>query len=170
MGSTIKNVAAAAAVAVASVGGTAAHAQSAFDGFYLGAFLQNDFAGTFRNGAIDGAVGLFAGYNYMVSNGFVVGAEAEVQYDWATLAVPAGTAFTGIANARVGYTPTSNIMVYAKGGAGFMSNGGGAVYNYGLGAEYAMGSYFVRAEGMRVNLTNGAPNRTDLKLGIGVSF
>lgn len=170
MGSTIKKIAAASAVALASFGGTAANAQSAFDGFYLGAFIQNDFGKTFVGGGLDGAVGAFGGYNYSVGNGLVVGAEAEVQYDWLTSSVAAGSAATGIANARIGYTPMSNAMIYAKGGAGFMTGGGGAVYNFGGGAEYAMGKYFVRAEGMRVVLTNGAAARTDLKLGIGVSF
>lgn len=169
MGSTIKKIAAASAVALASFGGTAANAQSAFDGFYLGAFIQNDFAKTFGGAGFNGAVGAFGGYNYSVGNGLVVGAEAEVQYDWATSAVPAGSAFTGIANARVGYTPMSNALIYAKGGAGFMT-GAGAIYNFGAGAEYSFGKYFVRAEGMQVITTNGAPNRTDLKLGIGVSF
>lgn len=167
MGSTIKKFAMAASVAVASLAGGAAQAQSAFDGFYLGAFIQNDFA---KAAGLDGAVGAWAGYNYGFGNGFILGAEAEVQYDWATSQVPAGSAFTGLVNARAGYATASDFMIYAKGGAGFMS-GAGFIYDFGAGAEYALGGkYLVRGEVVRVMGAGLARSRTDFKLGVGYSF
>lgn len=168
MGSTMKNIAAAATLALGSFGAGTVQAQSAFDGFYLGAFIQNDFSVTY----LDGAVGAWAGYNYAVGNGFVLGAEAEVQYDWTTTVVtPTGSAFTGLANVRAGYAPTDNFMFYGKGGAGFMSSGVGFIYDFGAGAEYAISDrYLVRGEVVRVMGAGMARSRTDFKLGLGYSF
>lgn len=168
MGSTLKTYAVAAAFALTgAVTGTDAAAQS-FDGFYLGAFVQNDFS----TPAIDGAVGVWAGYNYGVGNGFVLGAEAELQYDWATTVVaPAGSAFSGLLNARAGYAPSSDFMFYAKGGVGFMSSGVGFIYDFGAGAEYAIADrYLVRGEVVRVMGAGMTRSRTDFKLGVGYSF
>lgn len=171
MGSTLKKVAAASALALASFGTGAANAQSSFDGFYLGAFIQNDF-GKAPGTGLDGAVGIWAGYNYSMSNGFVLGAEADLQYDWATSVVtPTGSAFSGLLNARAGYAPTQDFMFYGKGGAGFMSSGVGFIYDFGAGAEYKLGQKTsIRGEVMRVMGAGMARSRTDFKLGVGYSF
>lgn len=169
MGSTLKKLAIATFVTSSGLfSGAAATAQSAFEGFYLGAFVQNDFS----TPAIDGAVGAWAGYNYGVGNGFVIGAEAEVQYDWVTTVVtPTGPAFTGMLNARAGYLASSDFMLFAKGGAGFMSSGVGLVYDYGIGGEYAIADrYLVRGEVVRVSGAGMNRSRTDFKLGVGYSF
>ncbi|MEC7760307.1 MAG: outer membrane beta-barrel protein [Pseudomonadota bacterium] len=169
MGSTLKKTAIAALVATSGLcAGSAVSAQSAFDGFYFGGFIQNDFS----TPAIDGAVGAWAGYNYDLRNGFVIGAEAEVQYDWVTTVVtPTGSAFTGMLNARAGYLASPDFMLFAKGGAGFMTSGVGFVYDYGAGAEFAISDrYLVRGEVVRVSGMGMNRSRTDIKLGLGYSF
>ncbi|MAM61215.1 hypothetical protein [Maritimibacter sp. UBA3975] len=111
MGSTIWNVSTAAALAVTAVAFATPAAAQGFEGFYAGAFIQNDFAKPAGTG-LDGAVGVWAGYNYGVGNGFILGAEAEVQYDWATSVVtPTGMAVTGLLNARAGYAMSDNFML-----------------------------------------------------------
>lgn len=165
-GSLIK----AAAIAAASVIGSSAQAQSAFDGFYVGAFIQNDFQRA--AGALDGGIGVWAGYNYSVGSGFVVGAEVEGQYDWITSVVtPTASAFSGFLNARAGYTVASDFLLYAKGGAGFMSSGVGFVYDFGAGGEFALSDqYLIRGEIVRVTGAGMNRPRTDFKLGVGYSF
>lgn len=160
----------AAAIVAAAMIGTSARAQSAFDGFYLGAFIQNDFQRPAP--ALDGAVGVWAGYNFPISNGLFIGAEVEGQYDWITSVVtPTGSAVSGFLNARAGQMLASDFLLYAKAGAGFMSTGVGFVYNFGVGGEYALSDkYMIRGEVMRVTGVSMNRSRTDFKLGVGYSF
>jgi opacity protein-like surface antigen len=169
MGSTLNKVAKAAALSLATVAFTSTASAQSLEGFYAGAFIQNDF-GKAPGTGLDGALGVWAGYNYGVGNGFIVGAEAEVQYDWATSVVPAGSAFTGLLNARAGYAFSDSFMLYGKGGAGFMS-GAGLVYDFGVGGEAAFaGNYMVRGEVVRVMGAGMTRNRTDFKVGVGYKF
>lgn len=165
MSSNLRKFATAATFALFAGAATTATAQS-HDGFYAGALIQNDFSVPY----LDGALGVFAGYNYGVSSGFVLGAEVEAQYDWATNVVPAGSAFTGLANVRAGYALGNDFLLYGKVGAGVMT-GAGFIYNYGIGGDLSVSDkYLLRGEIMRVSGTGMARSRTDFKFGVGYEF
>jgi outer membrane immunogenic protein len=64
-------------------------------------------------------VGGFAGYNWAISDGYVVGVEGDVNYDWNRQSVGfpthVGTGLSGSARARAGYQ-VGNVLLFAAGG------------------------------------------------------
>lgn len=71
-------------------------------------------------GIFDGRrVGAFAGYNWQVSEGYVLGVEGDVNYDWNRQPVGfpthVGTGLSGSARLRAGYQ-VGNVLVFAAGG------------------------------------------------------
>ncbi|MGO6747944.1 outer membrane protein [Rhizobium ruizarguesonis] len=67
----------------------------------------------------DRRVGSFAGYNWAISDGYVVGIEGDVNYDWNRQPVGypthVGTGLSGSARVRAGYQ-VGNVLVFAAGG------------------------------------------------------
>jgi outer membrane immunogenic protein len=111
-----------------------------------GAGGEDDFDG--------GRFGVFAGYNWQMANGFVVGVEGDVNYDWNENEYDLGggatgeidTGFSGSVRGRVGYA-VDRALLYVAGGwtATNLSVDGGAVddddtlhgWTLGAGVDYA---------------------------------
>lgn len=79
-----------------------------------GASIDEDFDGAIAGG--------FVGYNWQMSNGFVMGIEGDVDYNWnkednilGIDGVDAGTKWAGSVRGRVGYA-FDRALVYAAGG------------------------------------------------------
>ncbi|MGE7367987.1 outer membrane protein [Neorhizobium sp. NPDC001467] len=75
--------------------------------------------GGFSENFDGGRFGGFVGYNWQMSNGFVVGLEGDLNYDWNEESVGAGTdvetGFSGSARARLGYA-MDRALPYIAGG------------------------------------------------------
>ncbi|MCJ9672005.1 MULTISPECIES: outer membrane protein [unclassified Neorhizobium] len=68
---------------------------------------------------LGGRIGAFAGRNWTVSSGYVVGVEADVNYDWnkrPLYGARVGTGFSGSARVRAGYA-FGDVLLYAAGGS-----------------------------------------------------
>jgi outer membrane immunogenic protein len=88
-----------------------ARAQGRFSGCGCYNPVEENFAG--------GRIGAFAGYNWLLSNGFVAGIEGDVTYDWNSEwfrgADRVGTDLSGSIRARTGYS-RGNVLIFATAG------------------------------------------------------
>jgi len=152
-------------------------------GFYLGingggGWGRSDYSGAFSTGSFDtsgGVVGATIGYNWQVSNQFVLGLEGDI--DWSSMRGSSACAFTscetrndwlGTVRGRVGYVGFwDRVMPYVTGGlavgniktsvAGLgSSNETKAGWTVGAGIEAAIaGRWTAKVEYLYVDLGNG---------------
>jgi len=143
---------------------------SDWSGFYAGVYGRNNVTAP---GAIDIAVGGFAGYNMNVGSGLVLGVEGVVEYDplWALgSSIWGGSDVAATANIRLG-TEIGDSLAFVKAGAGYVTQGFG-VWTVGAGVDVpVMDDWFVRAEYSRVDpIPAGPVTRNNINLGIGYRF
>jgi len=95
-----------------------------WSGVYFGVhggygWADAEISGADLGGFDGGRFGGFAGYNWDLSNGLVLGVEGDVNYDWndrsAGLADELGTDWSGSVRGRVGYA-LDRTLIYAAGG------------------------------------------------------
>lgn len=95
-----------------------------WDGAYIGILggygWGNGDAGALGSQDFDGGrLGAFVGYNWAMSNGFVIGLEGDVNYDWNENdyagGFDAGSDWSGSVRGRVGYA-WDRTLLYAAGG------------------------------------------------------
>ncbi|OIP82995.1 MAG: hypothetical protein AUK37_08110 [Rhodobacterales bacterium CG2_30_65_12] len=157
-----------AAIAATIVLAAGAASAGDFDGAYAGV---NASAGINAPVIPDYEFGAFAGYNAGVSNGMVVGGEADVAYNPNSLWGP--DAVTAKVNARGGYEVTNEVMLYGKAGIGYTTGGPGSmVWSLGAGADIqVLDNVLLRAEAERVDPTTvGMLTQYNGKIGVGYAF
>jgi hypothetical protein len=117
----------AAAALLLSVGGAAAQSSyygvSPFEGFYAGGY-----AGGMINSDSAGSLGVVAGVNFAVSDGVLLGAEAQGGATFGS-----STSYDTLMLGHIGYQTDSQVMVYGALGTGVIDGTGS--YAMGGGAE-----------------------------------
>lgn len=138
--------------------------------------------------SFDGArFGGFAGYNWQMSSGFLVGLEGDLNYDWneENLAgADVKTGFSGSARARVGYAMDRALLFAAGGYTGTQIEADGVGddtmhgWTVGGGVDYALTDrMFTRVEYRYNDFGTGDVGGNDVKfdqhvvnVGLGVKF
>ena len=112
-----------------------------WEGLYIGARAGGQWTGTnaYTNHTLSstyGVIGLAAGVNFIPVDPFLLGVEVTGDYTWNS--VNSGGEF--FANLRAGAVVTDAALIYAIGGVGVSTAGGGSegVYQLGGGVEFAV--------------------------------
>ena len=160
-----------------------------------GSWLRGDLDGpgfNDREHFNGGILGGFVGYNYLLDNNVVLGAEGDLNYNWNEKGigggVDAGTDLSGSVRARVGYA-LDNALIYATAGwavtRGYADVPGAGKdhatfngYTVGAGVDYAFTQkVFGRAEyrfsdygEKSISGIDVDPKQHTLMIGIGVKF
>jgi len=155
-------------------------------GAYVGADIGGAWSSLQDNGLGGGSAssvigGIYAGYNWQLAPGWLIGFEGDAT--WADLTIPAGSGdvnWMASLRGRIGWSPTATTIVYLTGGAAWSTVNIPGVdtlpatqtktgWVIGGGVEWApwAGSWLIRAEYLNYNFTGillGAGAGSDLTI------
>ncbi len=153
-------LAAAAVLGLSSAGASAQsntpyYGLSAFEGGYVGGY-----GGGFLHPEIDGTLGGIAGVNFALTDGIVIGAEAQGGATFGD-----STTYDALMLGHLGYEVTDSAMVYGALGSGLIDGKGS--YAFGGGAEAALsGQLGVRGELLGTGEWGGGVEATKATAGV----
>ncbi len=136
-----------------------------FEGFYAGVLLGGFFDGTssYLTAPDTSALsaGLAVGVNFYLTDAVVGGVEVQGTVDFGKTA----WVKNGLVLGKVGYAPTSDMMIYGTGGVGLADTS--TVYAFGGGVEVAaMDTFGVRGEVLGMGTFGAAPNAVKATVGL----
>lgn len=140
-----------------------------FEGFYFGVIGGGFWDGTSSYltppDTAAWSLGAAAGVNFYLTDTVLGGFEVQGSGEFGA----SGTAFDGLALGRLGFAPTSEVMIYGAGGPGFTSNAGTTTGIYALGGGIEVAAWdqvAVRGELLGIGTWGALPNAAKATVGV----